>query len=489
MKIFFTDFFEVEPLLLDKYNAFNISLINDLPLFVDPFLLFASDKKKYRKLHAEIIKYLKYLRNNALAAKSYTKGAAEAWYMFPEVKQLWLGYCLKGNDGKGLGEDFANNLYLSLHKIFTDFGDEKVAQSSHLEKLCLIDSGIGKDSVSDFTANLIKNYLCKYTEKFAKKYISQEMRKTFNVNKALFNYDIESWVNKEYDLPCHNGDYVLLAPRDILSKDDNWINHKDLCNEFEKVVTSCSNASLQAQLSSYLEKKIDECNSKKERNELFSQAAKKHPEIIEHYIKYKEDTSEDAIAKSKIKISESRSRYVNQISALSDKLQTETDFYAYKGDTYNEAMQRVKFLKHVLEDRDGYRLLYLDGKPIQRENDLQILYILTWFASELDCNREVNNGRGPVDFKVSHGRRDSTLVEMKLAKNSWLRQNLENQVEIYKKANATNKAIKVILYFTEDEYKKVYKIRKELNLLADDNIVLIDARNDNKPSASKAKSH
>ena len=58
-------------------------------------------------------------------------------------------------------------------------------------------------------------------------------------------------------------------------------------------------------------------------------------------------------------------------------------------------------------------------------------------ATEYDVNREVNNGRGPVDFKVSKGSKDTTLVEFKLASNTKLKKNLENQVEIYKKANCT----------------------------------------------------
>ncbi len=39
-EIYFTDFFKVTPEVLEEYGAFNISLINDLPLFIDPFLLF-----------------------------------------------------------------------------------------------------------------------------------------------------------------------------------------------------------------------------------------------------------------------------------------------------------------------------------------------------------------------------------------------------------------------------------------------------------------
>jgi len=70
------------------------------------------------------------------------------------------------------------------------------------------------------------------------------------------------------------------------------------------------------------------------------------------------------------------------------------------------------FLKDVIENKDGYRLFYVKGKPVKKEDDLQILFRLTWFATPSDVNREVNNGRGPVDYKISRGNIDKTLVEL-----------------------------------------------------------------------------
>ena len=163
-----------------------------------------------------------------------------------------------------------------------------------------------------------------------------------------------------------------------------------------------------------------------------------------------------------------------------------TNFYKIGGDMYEEAMERVLFLKDIIENKDGYRVFYLKGHPIEREEDLQILYRLTWRGTPSDVNREVNNGRGPVDYKVSRGGADKTLVEFKLATNSQLKRNLANQVAIYEKANDTKKSIKVILYFTRADLNRVQKILRELKLTDDPNIVLIDARRDNKPSASKA---
>ncbi|MFG7353445.1 hypothetical protein ACGMNB_21025, partial [Shewanella oncorhynchi] len=58
----FSDYFGVTKEKLDAYGAFNISLINDLPVFIDPFLLFGSEKDEYQNLHQEIIKYITFLR-------------------------------------------------------------------------------------------------------------------------------------------------------------------------------------------------------------------------------------------------------------------------------------------------------------------------------------------------------------------------------------------------------------------------------------------
>ena len=110
-----------------------------------------------------------------------------------------------------------------------------------------------------------------------------------------------------------------------------------------------------------------------------------------------------------------------------------------------QSLARVTFLKHVIEDKDVYRIFYVKGKPIRREQDLQLMFKLTWFRTDYDVNTEVNNGRGPVDAKVSKGKKNANLVEFKLAKNTALEKNLRNQTKIYEKASDTATSIKVII--------------------------------------------
>lgn len=111
---------------------------------------------------------------------------------------------------------------------------------------------------------------------------------------------------------------------------------------------------------------------------------------------------------------------------------------------------------------------------------------LIWYRTEFDVNREVNNGRGPVDFKVSAGSVDKTLIEFKLGSNTGLKRNLEKQVAIYEAANRTRSSVKVIVCYTERDEKRVRDILQSVGLGGEESIVLIDARGDNKPPASKA---
>ena len=88
LNLHFSDFFNIDEKVLNLYGFFNISLINDFPLFIDPFLLFESDKAEYKKLHNDIIKYITYLRDRVIA-KDLRAGEIEHLFYFPEIKQMF----------------------------------------------------------------------------------------------------------------------------------------------------------------------------------------------------------------------------------------------------------------------------------------------------------------------------------------------------------------------------------------------------------------
>ena len=151
--------------------------------------------------------------------------------------------------------------------------------------------------------------------------------------------------------------------------------------------------------------------------------------------------------------------------------------------SYEEAIYRVKLLKRFIENNNGNRVFR--SPENQNESTFQLVLKSICSDSIWDINSEVDNGRGPVDFTVSGGANDKTVIELKLAKSSKLKQNLQYQVDIYKKANHTKEAVIAILYFNKNERARTLKILMELNLDKHKNIILIDG--EEKPSASNVK--
>lgn len=481
--IYFTDFFGVPEEVLESYGAFNVSLINDLPLFVDPFLLFDSEDPVHRELHEEIITYVKYLRDTSVQGE-LGLGVMNSLFRFPEVRQNWLGFSRSGNQGSGLGADFAQALHRNLSRVLRDFGNETLTTSSHLEKVCLLGNGVGRDHLSDFTTNLIKGYLLNYTQTFARQHLQPGQRRVFAVDRVNFDYSTQRWKGARFELPCANGDFVVLTPKVILTKDEAWINRSELLDRFQDIYSSVPDETLRAQVNDYFVRRLQEDSKQDERREAAAATIEQFPQLLDYYIKEKEEHAAEAHEVSSLKVRETEQQFIEQIRALVGGHLAGTAFYE-QGDSFEEALSRIHFLKQVIENNDGYRVFYLNGKPVKREADLQIMYRLTWFADRgFDVNREVNNGRGPVDFKVSKGSADKTLVEFKLASNSKLRQNLKHQVDVYEAANNTAKSIKVIMHFTDAELTRTNGILKDLGLFGRPDVVLIDACGSNKPSAS-----
>ena len=496
MSLYFSEIFSVDPNELEIYGALDVSLINDIPVFVDPFLLFNSPNSDYQALHNEIVRYLSFLRDMA-REPGLSKGLLEEWFFFREVKQNWLGFSLIGNGGRGLGQDFAESLYNNLHTVLSNFGDEEITTGSHLEKLCLIKEGVGKDSISDFTTNLIKRYLLEYTQTFAQQYLEENAVKEVTVPRVEFNYETRTWISRKYILPFYNRDYILLTPKDILAREETWINHPDMFDKFSSVIVSVSDEQMRARLNQYFLSQLPAPEltkrgkpkklSDKAKREAIRKTIEAFPQLIDYYIAYKEKQGDEAVSLSEAEVELTEMLFIHNVKELVSELHSSTRFYDLETNTYEAAKARIKFLKSVIEDKGGHRIFFAGNQPIQRESDLQVLFRLTWFASPHDVSREVNDGRGPVDYVVSNGAFDKSLVEFKLAKNTQLKRNLQNQTDVYEAAsNPTHKTLKVIMYFSREELERVETILEELKLGSDESIILIDARADNKPSGSKA---
>ena len=103
--------------LLEDYGAFDVSVVSDLPLFIDPFLLFHSDKPEYQALHERILTYLRFLRDKATPGTPVEFVGPSGSFYLREIRRplLFLAGQLDldaGSDPIALGpEDIGGQLF------------------------------------------------------------------------------------------------------------------------------------------------------------------------------------------------------------------------------------------------------------------------------------------------------------------------------------------------------------------------------------------
>ena len=499
--MFFSEYFKIDSSVVEKYGAVDISFVCDIPLFIDPMLIFNSEKEEYRKLHEEIIRYFHFLYKKSCT--ELTNKDLKAWFVFNEVPNNWLGYSMSGNRGAALGKKYAEFLYKNIRFAVNN---NNISKSNHIEKIMLLYEGSGKDKISDLTVNLIKGYLCSYTEKFAKRYLSKDCIKKCIVEKAEFNYETESFVSKEFILPYivnekGKREYVLLTPKDILREDEPAINRKDFLDSYEDVRSMIDNDTLRAYVNNYIAKAISEYEEKQKRNKkkvsdrsikkieknAFKELTREYPELYDYYIKHVEDNPEQVRKLAREECLGELIKLYDNSKALISKIIEEGYVFREDVEAREEAKNRLKFFKHIIEDCDGYKCLYYNGKQIAKENDLQRLFRFVWYGTSYKVDAEPNNGRGQADFIVSKGVKNQSIIEFKLASNSSLG-HVFTQVKIYEAANCADGSLIAIFYFTEEEKRFAEKVVEDAGHKSAINeaVYLIDCIKDNKKSASIA---
>lgn len=365
MAVFFSDYFDVKPDSLKEYNALNISLVSDLPLFLDPFLLFESKDGKYDYLKDEVINYFSML-NDINTPVNLCR--------FPEVPNNWLGFCVYGCMGKGLSLSFALNLKENIHHMFSD-------DFIHIGKLSLIKANLGTDNISDMIVNILKGFFLEYTEKYAKKYLlNSDKAKNISVKNAVFNYGKKRWEDKEYYLPYiskeNSESFIILTPKDLLSKNKAWINRESMVADFDDIVDSLSNEQLRLKLRQleikYLPVNQDDCTAE-ERKIAKNKAIDDCREFIKLYIEFKIDNKRDAFNEIGKVIDNIEIQYINNINDVVSELKKTTDFY-----NTNDVEEKVDILKTFIENGYIKSLAREIDKSEGNKGNIERLFNLIW---------------------------------------------------------------------------------------------------------------
>ena len=128
----------------------------DIPLYIDPFLLWKSPSQQDQALHTTIINSFNHL--NFLLKKGKKNEAIVNLINLSVCSEVGLGVS-KSRKGLKIGEKQAAEILSLFENIneYSQFG------FTHFEIIQLYIQGISKDRISDITCNFIKSFLIDYT--------------------------------------------------------------------------------------------------------------------------------------------------------------------------------------------------------------------------------------------------------------------------------------------------------------------------------------
>jgi len=196
-------------------------LDEDIPFFIDPFLLWKSPSLQDNSLHLALLNSINYL------ARQYQKGDSECVKTLvkcSECNEVGLGLS-KTRTGKKFNERTGNKI-LSLYK---DIPQIKENGFTHIEVIQLLVDNIAEDRISDISASIIKSFMIDYTIENCEKY-SIPIEKT-----EIQCFDIKNYIirNESVSLPINPNTKqpIIFVPKRWLRK-TNYINLNNYCNDY-----------------------------------------------------------------------------------------------------------------------------------------------------------------------------------------------------------------------------------------------------------------
>lgn len=182
----------------------------DIPLYVDPFLLWKSPSQQDNALHRDLIAVF-----GEVVGGSRSK-AVELLIESSECDEVGLGNS-RTKVGKRIGSSKAGEIVDTFHRI----PEVRKRGLRHIEEIQLLVDGVSKDRISDFACSFLKSFLIDYT-------IDQCDRigiPTRDAQVRLFSAKEHQFKSETVRLPHNpsNNSPVLLTPKRWLRLNP-WIN-------------------------------------------------------------------------------------------------------------------------------------------------------------------------------------------------------------------------------------------------------------------------
>ncbi|SHN74268.1 hypothetical protein SAMN04487896_3438 [Paenibacillus sp. ov031] len=240
-------------------------LDEDIPLYLDPFLLWKSPSMQDNALHAIISNSFNHLGH--LIKKNNEKEATEILIRASECAEVGLG-----TSGNKSGMRIGGKTATSILSLFNSVPQITVGGFNHFEEIQLYVNQISKDRVSDIACNFLKSFLIDYTIQQCEKHkIPMEKTKV----QDLYNHKTYQIIEEDTYLPINpeTKKPVLLVPKRWL-RYIPWINYEDYFDGYfvKEVWQDKDNIPSRVEILEYNRKNYD---------------------VVQNFIKMKERTFED----------------------------------------------------------------------------------------------------------------------------------------------------------------------------------------------------
>lgn len=468
MPITFSEQFNVASSVLENSGAFDVILDVDTRVFIDPALLelctepeFVDARSKVERYFSNIITLLQHSKQRD---DMYWK-RADRLLTFKELSGTCFGYSQNGTGGNAIGTVLRYTILNTIKELMIEGETDPVL----FELLGVFQEGIGCDRVSDLITFILREDILKYTQRVVTTAGIATITVVFGRHRYL---TCENPYNKKP---------LLLLPAAILSPlpiADSFDDIDQICQENERV---------RQEINAYFDLGKKNKLHKSQILSLMHNNLSFRSALVSAYKalpKNPYDFSSDP-AGEYVWLVTAR-KYVSEYPLTLSNLPLKTT-----DDVLSVARTICDRFKTLIEDNGLAKLLYDSNGSPKHESAAQLLFfgIADSYcnANDIDLTKEGNNGRGPVDFKLSHGANDKVVVETKLTSNPQLRHGIEIQLPIYMKQEKTKQAIYLIIDTGHpralESFISFYnlldiEIKKKISYL------VIDATS--KPSASKA---
>jgi hypothetical protein len=435
---------------------FDPHLSVDTKLFIDPLLLYLAASDPWAGAHDELVEH--FAKCYELIAKggsqeSTSAQLAQSLLTFPEPAEFCLGYTVGGTRGSGSGSRYARTMMDGIVVAIAAGLDKP----EHIEEIGILNAGIGADRISDATCNVLKHRFIAYTQAVAGRHGLDVA--PHRVRNARCHPSLGRWQDQLVDLPTNpfTGKPILLVPAFLLDS----LPELNAYNWFD----SDLNADIRTQMNVSVSQRVPK--------EKIVEWARRHPDRVRKWARQQTsrpdlkgyDFEEDPNGVVQWDERPAMFAEANPITGLATV------------DTMADLRQLIESMfdkfRHFIEDQGGWSLLWNQDGSEKPEEAAQLLFLgmaqpyLRLFGVELD--REVQLGRGPVDFKLSRGTHLRLVIEVKKAHSGKFWNGLDTQLPIYMRSDDCNEGWFVALRYrsTKQSERRMLELPRKVGEAAE----------------------